>query len=426
MMRSALFVFASVVAAVLVSCNNASPVVAGGEGGSTETTNGLVITGVVQTDAGDRVSNAAIQVRPDSYLPFFGASAGGAPLRPDTATCSEGRFRFIAPDTLGPRALVVFTADDGAVAARDVFLAARADSVDLGVVTLKAPGAVNGVLAIEALEGDAYVAVRGAELWTGVDPSGAFLLPGLPPGAYALHCIVQNESTATGLDYPLVISASDTVTLEDTLLVADLSRNCSAWWSGDNLDGDTLPEQTGGLAARVEGVSLDTGRIGAGLRFDANHDIIRTLSPLTTPDSGSIALWFNAAALDSGGVYRLVSSNTSSFEITIRNRHIVNELYAAELSCLTDTVTTLEANRWYHLTCTWNRATHEQRIYLDGVLTARGTAADDPAGSVTLIFGNGVLSNHRHPFRGMLDEIRLYRGLLDIGQIRALALGARK
>jgi hypothetical protein len=209
--------------------------------------------------------------------------------------------------------------------------------------------------------------------------------------------------------------------------VVDLGRDLAAWWDCDGADHDTLRGRgAGAYHALLEGVGREAGRFGRAISFDGPSDIARVISPLVPGSSGSFALWLNASSLKPTGIHRLVSSDTSAFEVTVRDRMPANELCAAELDVLVDSSTILESGRWYHLVCTWDVGSGAQRIYVDGELTAEGGPADDPVGPVQLTFGNSLLADHRHPFHGRLDEVRLYGVALTEERIRALAAGARE
>jgi hypothetical protein len=412
--------------ASLSGCGTDSPVAAGG-GGSTETTNGVTVAGIVHDEHGAKDSGAVIRVRSLTYAPDYDAdSSCDAVACIDIIVDHDGAFSFFAPDSFPDELLAVVSGSGGAVAAREISLASVGDTLDLGTIQLAAPGALEGVLTAGEPSADMRVAVRGTELWSNVAPDGSFRIEGAPAGEFVLYCVEHGAEDSAGVDYPAVIEASKVRVIEDTLAVADLSRDLLVWWGFERRQGDTIRADTGRGSLLAPDISFAPGRFGAGLAFEAPGAIATALSPIELPRAGTVSLWCHASRLDSGAVYRLLSSSSSAFEITIRDRRVVNELFAADIDFLIDSTTRLSADRWYHLVCTWNAHTGEQRIYIDGRLAARGAAADDPAGAVTLYLGNGVLRNHEHPFQGRLDEVRLYAAELRPHAIRALAAGARR
>ncbi|HEX6986754.1 MAG TPA: DUF1592 domain-containing protein, partial [Planctomycetaceae bacterium] len=79
----------------------------------------------------------------------------------------------------------------------------------------------------------------------------------------------------------------------------------------------------------------------------------------------------------------------------------------------------VKASEWQHVAVVGNRSKNETRLYVNGYLVGRGTigggSLDGPASS--LLLGRTAAGQ---PFRGELDEIRLYRRTLDHAEIQGL------
>ncbi len=80
----------------------------------------------------------------------------------------------------------------------------------------------------------------------------------------------------------------------------------------------------------------------------------------------------------------------------------------------------VKANQWYHMAGVYDGA--QVRLYLDGVVVATGTASGDIKEYTTLLrMGtNGGLSE---PWVGSLDDIRVYKRVLDVQEIQAVMAG---
>lgn len=79
---------------------------------------------------------------------------------------------------------------------------------------------------------------------------------------------------------------------------------------------------------------------------------------------------------------------------------------------------------WRHVALTWDRDSGDTQIYIDGVLDQTGNTGN---GQVigNSFFGIGRIGNTSsgippHYFDGDLDEVRIYKGVLDAGQIAAI------
>lgn len=80
-------------------------------------------------------------------------------------------------------------------------------------------------------------------------------------------------------------------------------------------------------------------------------------------------------------------------------------------------------DRWTHLAGVYDGRTHKACIYVDGGESTCITGAGDIAPSLQQSRRPVTIGSHPawDPFGGLVDEVRLYRGALDAGQIRLLA-----
>jgi hypothetical protein len=170
----------------------------------------------------------------------------------------------------------------------------------------------------------------------------------------------------------------------------------------------------------LSGASRSAGRFGQALSFDGVNDVV------TVADADSLDLT-NALTLSAWVQPSAVSSwRTVAFKE--RPGNLVYGLYASSdndrpaASVSTEGygdargASQLPANAWRHLAMTYDGST--LRLYLDGVQAA-STAVVGPlptsAGALT-IGGNAVWDEW---FQGRIDELRVYRGVLDQAAIQA-------
>jgi uncharacterized repeat protein (TIGR02543 family) len=81
------------------------------------------------------------------------------------------------------------------------------------------------------------------------------------------------------------------------------------------------------------------------------------------------------------------------------------------------------ANRWYHVTATYDRATGLRKIYVDGALTAtNGYSSSINTGHTTFSIGvnarNPALGSNFNSFKGSIDEVAIYSRELTATEIQ--------
>jgi hypothetical protein len=114
-----------------------------------------------------------------------------------------------------------------------------------------------------------------------------------------------------------------------------------------------------------------------------------------------------------------VFGGSESFEIVIDGLgRIVNQLFAAAQQGLASSVS-LTDGVWTHVAVTYDYVTGHQHIYLDGQLVGfhPSVAHRDPV-SCRLTLGNRT--GMPDPFRGIIDDIRMYDRVLRAQEIVAL------
>jgi hypothetical protein len=76
-------------------------------------------------------------------------------------------------------------------------------------------------------------------------------------------------------------------------------------------------------------------------------------------------------------------------------------------------------NTWVHLTAVYDAVTDQIRLYLDGQDPVTVTGVGGWSGSGGLLIGGGATWNSQSVslWKGLVDEVRLYSGVLDPAQI---------
>ncbi len=172
------------------------------------------------------------------------------------------------------------------------------------------------------------------------------------------------------------------------------------------------------------------GRIGGALALDGVDDAVSIRNPIG--ESFSIALWvltesdFPIAGQTSAGA-GLVWSDTfgqaSDFGLAIGQSSGVNQLLfsTANPSVSIAAAEEVSTGEWVHLAATRDRHTGELRTYVNGRLKGVGVGGTTSfALNPSMAIGAGTFKH----FAGLIDDLRLYSGLLSPVNIAALSVGA--
>jgi hypothetical protein len=194
---------------------------AGCEGSATQTTTGKAIEGVLVDSHGDPVDGATVEAWPAAYGPSRGGMPRDSAQTVAVRTDASGHYAMTG---LEAGVYNLFGADPSNRAAvlipRVKYLEQAAD---LGIDTLKAPGAIVGLIRSAGggqppatfcyLEGSNYAVIS--------DSAGRFVLPDLAEGRYRLNYFAIGYAGA--VDSAVTVRSGDTTVLSPKTLGADLA-----------------------------------------------------------------------------------------------------------------------------------------------------------------------------------------------------------
>jgi len=167
------------------------------------------------------------------------------------------------------------------------------------------------------------------------------------------------------------------------------------------------------------------GQFGNALSFNPNSNPVTIV---TIPDSasldlgstGTIEAWVRLTSINRWQAV-MAKGNTNSdpaqnyaIEINPSNRVICYLGNGSSATTLTST-STLAANTFYHLACTWNGAT--LALYINGALNASVGQGITPAGNISPFY-IGQFGGNVSRFAGIIDEVRIYNRALTITQVQ--------
>jgi len=209
-----------------------------------------------------------------------------------------------------------------------------------------------------------------------------------------------------------------------------------AWWPGDGNAMDIIGGNNGTL---VNGVSYAPGVLGDAFSFDGGAKTgikVPDYPALKLTNSLTIEAWVKIGGLtntidgmilfrgdDRGGLdpYALaISGGTTSAVFHI----------AASLTSEAGVAAPVPMGRFFHLAATLDGTSGKMSLYVDGALARTNTTAVrpfgdlDPSANPAVGIGNigGLpLSIYASPFRGLIDDLRVYSRALSASEIKAIA-----
>jgi hypothetical protein len=200
------------------------------------------------------------------------------------------------------------------------------------------------------------------------------------------------------------------------------------WWKLDGNLSDSVAEAVPG-ASGLDGTSVDpnfvaVGKDGGALEFFGGADDIVTITDSADtfnfyPLGYTVSVWVNNSK--SSGWYAYVAKQQRSetpwkgFVVTQSSGRPVNTLRQTDSTDLYGPTDMLVSDETWHLvTATYDAATRQRKIYIDGELanqrTDTGTVEGCPS---NLIFGAEIQDASVSPYSGLLDDIRIWNYALD-------------
>lgn len=233
-------------------------------------------------------------------------------------------------------------------------------------------------------------------------------------------------------DYYVVVSnfgtsdTSESATLTVIDPPADITSNLLAHYTFDETSGTTAADSSGNgnnanlVNFPVDGSAWTEGRIGGALEFNRNNASNQRVTtaaaiPLENVDRFSFSFW---ARLGSSTVL-----NNPRIIVPVGTEHWV--LWSPGLQGVGFYPNVVSPqpvlNVWQHYVVTYDRSTGHTEIFVDGRKRNEGSGFIrlSPAGRLWTIGGNENLST-TDPWRGALDDIRIYNRILLPNDVIAL------
>ena len=201
-----------------------------------------------------------------------------------------------------------------------------------------------------------------------------------------------------------------------------------AHWKLDETSGSTAVDSEGGHdGTLVNGPSWTAGQLDGGLQFDGANDYVRVThdEALSLDQDMTFTAWANTASISGG--YQVIlakddpGNGASNYWFGIWNDDLVFGYWAdgGFRDVRTSASAGLTVGTWHHLAATFDDASNEVRLYLDGVEVQVGSLAWEPTTeTVDLWIGHSVDGEY---WDGRLDDVRIYDSVLEATEVAELA-----
>lgn len=215
---------------------------------------------------------------------------------------------------------------------------------------------------------------------------------------------------------------------------ADASRLSEGLIGAWPMDGTTAstPERRE-LAGRLQGNShFVPSPFGQSLSLDGDAMVVPRHETMNVGEGDfTVAAWVKPRRLQQGGLVCLGKYNwTHGWYLDLPDNEGVLRIETAGPENQSNGVVTsprgaIRANTWQHVAAVVRRGENQTQLYVNGFAVAKGTIGpanlDNPR--VDLMIGR---IQGAQPFRGELDDVRLYRRALDEAEVQALLAPGRK
>lgn len=205
-----------------------------------------------------------------------------------------------------------------------------------------------------------------------------------------------------------------------------LTQRLVGWWK---LDGD-LTDSVGQVypgATVHDGVSVDPnfvmiGKDGGAIEFFGDVDGLARFPGSAEfynfyPRGYTVSAWVNMPPKTTGtwGAYVVKQDKVLNrgFLLAHNGSGVAQNTLRQSFNDL-GSGTDVDDNDWHLVVGTYDAATKQGKVYVDGVLKGQATHAGTPTGhSVDLLFGAEDLAAQISPYIGLLDDVRIWSYVLD-------------
>lgn len=203
-----------------------------------------------------------------------------------------------------------------------------------------------------------------------------------------------------------------------------------SWWpAGGNAHDATTNANHGTVQ---NGATYTFGQVGQGFSFDGtdDHVLVPNAATLNPTNALTVEAWISWTGKAGEGRDLITKDGEDD------NRQFILNLVSADrlrgniattgAVYFVDGPTSLQSNTWYHVAMTYDAASSNLSLYLNGQLETNGTVSGPIATSTEPVrIGGGASSGAPYYFQGLIDEAALYSRALGSNELYGIyAAGA--
>jgi hypothetical protein len=199
-----------------------------------------------------------------------------------------------------------------------------------------------------------------------------------------------------------------------------------AHWKLDETSGVTAADSSGNLntGTLTNGPAWSTaGRIGGSLNFDGKNDYVNVPNSAGLNPTSQITICFWLKAPSSSYYGMMVSKDYNAqfgvmWSVTSgRIRFDLRPWFSNSSQFVSNGE--LSYNQWHHVACTFDG--QNAKIYLDGMLDKVSPTVSGAISTSTSALNIGRGNGNKYPYKGQLDDVRVFNYALTADEISALS-----
>lgn len=289
-------------------------------------------------------------------------------------------------------------------------------------ICLQADGTITGAYygTWSYKEGTAYVTLRIA----GADYKGVFAKAAMTEGA-------SQVMTFTASGYNMTVWGRKTSdTTSTTSVISNGAKLVSSYSFNGKAGNAVTVGSTISKAAKSSSITYTTGINGKAVSFSGSGSDGICIGKMPVSGSYSISFWFKATSSSAyssmlylanstaSNATQWISIGTQGSKSKLADGPMVRGRNSTYYNLSSDLRGSISLNEWRHFVLTVNNGT--ACMYIDGNKVGSGTLPTFVNGNTYLYLGvNGSYT----PFKGAIDELSIYQGVLSLSEIRNMAAG---